>query len=80
MSAITGEGVETYLHRVEELITRKQKILTVTVKPEDGASLSWIYRHGTVLDRIDTEDGVQVEAKFSPENLGRLEKLPVAIR
>lgn len=80
MSAITGEGVDPFLHLVEELITRTQKILTVTVKPEDGASLSWIYRHATVIGRTDTEEGIQVEAKFSPENLGRLEKLPVAIR
>ncbi|WP_025898966.1 GTPase HflX [Sneathiella glossodoripedis] len=79
MSAITGEGVDEFLALVEKLITRTQKILTVKIKPEDGASLSWVYRHATVVSRTDHEDGVEIEAKFSPENFGRLEKLPIEI-
>ena len=79
MSAITGEGVDPFLSRVEKLITRNQKVLKITVQPEDGASLSWIYRHATVIGRTDSDDGILIEAKFSPENLGRLEKMPVSI-
>ncbi|OUR76964.1 GTPase HflX [Alphaproteobacteria bacterium 46_93_T64] len=79
MSAVSGEGVETFLTRVEEQITSKQKILTVTVPSEDGASLSWIYRNGTVLDRTDQEEFVILEVKFSVENLGRIAKMPVTI-
>jgi len=79
MSAVSGEGVETFLTRVEEQITSKQKILTVTVPSEDGASLSWIYRNGTVLDRTDQEEFVILEVKFSIENLGRIAKMPVTI-
>jgi len=80
MSAVTGEGVDEFLARVEVQITRNQKILIITIPPEDGASLSWIYRHGTVLEREDTDEGVELRVKFSPENLGRLEKMPVGIR
>ncbi len=79
MSAITGEGVDPFLAMVEELITRKQKTLTIKIKPDDGASLSWIYRHATVVSRLDGDAGVTIEAKFSPENLGRLEKMPVSV-
>lgn len=75
ISAITGEGTETFLRLIEDLLTARQKVLELDIPTEDGATLSWIYRHGTVLDRVDQEDIVHIEAKFSPENLGRLEKI-----
>ena len=70
ISAITGEGTETFLRRMA-----RQKVLELEIPAEDGATLSWIYRNGTVLERTDQEDIVHIEAKFSPENLGRLEKI-----
>ncbi|WP_340151521.1 GTPase HflX [uncultured Sneathiella sp.] len=75
ISAITGEGTETFLHRIEDLLTARQKVLEFDIPAEDGATLSWIYRNGTVLDRVDQEETVHIEAKFSPENLGRLKKI-----
>ena len=75
ISAITGEGTETFLRRIEDLLTARQKVLELEIPAEDGATLSWIYRNGTVLERTDQEDIVHIEAKFSPENLGRLEKI-----
>lgn len=79
MSAVSGEGVDAFLSCVEERLTANQKVLTIRVPSEDGATLSWIYRNGTVLMREDMEDSIQIDVKFSPENLGRLEKLPVII-
>jgi len=79
MSAVSGEGVAEFLALVETQITSKQKLLSVQVPTEDGASLSWIYRNGTVLNRSDTEDFVTLEVKFSTENLGRVIKMPVTI-
>lgn len=75
ISAVTGEGTPVFLALIEERLTAKQKILELDIPAEDGATLSWIYRHGTVLDRSDRDDTVHIEAKFSPENLGRLEKI-----
>ncbi|MBO6827750.1 MAG: GTPase HflX [Sneathiella sp.] len=80
MSAVTGEGVESFLQTVEDMITRNQKNLIVEVPTTDGASLSWIYRNGTVIERTDGEDKVILEVKFTPENLGRLEKMDLEIR
>ena len=75
ISAVTGEGTESFLDLIEEKLTAQQKILELDIPAEDGATISWIYRHGTVLDRADRDDKVHIEAKFSPENLGKLEKL-----
>jgi GTP-binding protein HflX len=75
ISAVTGEGTDAFLALIEEKLTAKQSVLELDIPAEDGATLSWIYRHGTVLDRTDQEDKVHIEVKFSPENLGRLEKI-----
>lgn len=75
ISAVTGEGTPAFLALIEEKLTAKQKIMELDIPAEDGATLSWIYRHGTVLERADRDDKVHIEAKFSPENLGRLEKI-----
>ena len=75
ISAISGEGTDRFLAHIEDKLTAKQQTLELDIPVEDGATLSWIYRHGTVLERTDQDDKVHIEAKFSPENLGRLEKL-----
>ncbi len=79
MSAVSGEGVDSFLQTVEDIITRNQKNLIIEVPASDGATVSWIYRNGTVVDRQDIEDVVKLEVKFSPENLGKLEKMDVEI-
>jgi len=79
MSAYSGAGVDAFLAKVEEQLTRSQKLLSIKIPHDDGATLSWVYRNGTVISRHDEEDAVILEAKFSPENLGRLEKLPLII-
>lgn len=75
ISAVTGEGTDSFLALIEGMLTAKQQILELDIPAADGATLSWIYRHGTVLDRSNRDDKVHIEAKFSPENLGRLEKI-----
>ena len=40
--------------------------------PEDGAALSWLYRHGEVVTRSDTESGrVAVTVRLRPADHGR---------
>ncbi|MBE7637331.1 GTPase HflX [Sneathiella sp. P13V-1] len=79
MSAVTGEGVDEFLQTVENIITRNQKNLIIEVPASDGATVSWIYRNGTVVNRQDVDDVVRLEVKFSPENFGKLEKMDVEI-
>ena len=80
ISAITGEGIERFLALVEARLTARQKELSLDIPASDGATLSWIYRHGTVLAREDRDDMVHIDVKFSAENLDRLEKILKNIR
>ncbi len=75
ISAVTGEGTERFLALIEERLTAQQKVMELDIPASDGATLSWVYRHGTVLEREDRDDKVHMQVKFSPENLGRLDKI-----
>jgi GTPase len=75
ISATTGEGTNRLLALIESKLTARQKILSLDIPVSDGATLSWIYRNGTVLDREDREEIVHIEVKMSKENIGRLEKM-----
>ncbi|WP_169545541.1 GTPase HflX [Sneathiella aquimaris] len=79
MSAVSGMGVDVFNAAIERKLTHNQKLLSVRVPSDDGASLSWIYRHGTVVERMEEEEATVLNVKFSPENLGRLEKMNVEI-
>nr|WP_256470344.1 GTPase HflX [Sneathiella marina] len=75
ISAVTGEGTESLLSIIETKLTARQKVLSLDLPASDGATLSWIYRNGTVLDREDREEIVHIDVKLSSENVGRLEKM-----
>lgn len=75
ISAITGEGENDLLALIETKLTARQDILSLDIPASDGATLSWIYRNGTVLDREDREEIVHIDVKLSSENVGRLEKM-----
>jgi GTPase len=75
ISAITGEGADELLALIETKLTARQDTLSLDIPASDGATLSWIYRNGTVLDREDREEIVHIDVKLSSENVGRLEKM-----
>lgn len=75
ISAVTGEGTDAFLALVETMLTARQTLLSLDLPAADGATLSWVYRHGTVISRTDQEDMVNIEVKLSNENRGRLEKM-----
>ncbi|QTL01615.1 GTPase HflX [Aquabacter sp. L1I39] len=68
VSALTGEGTGPLLDLVEGHITAGRVTLDVTLAPEDGEGLGWLYRHGEVLERHTEPDGVmRVALRILPE-------------
>ena len=68
VSALTGEGTGPLLDLVERDITAGRVTLDVTLSPEDGDGLGWLYRHGEVLERHTDADGVmRVALRVLPE-------------
>jgi GTP-binding protein HflX len=57
VSAITGEGIDQLLARIDEAISRNFVDATVELEGADGAGLAWAYSHGDVVSREDRDDG-----------------------
>ncbi len=57
VSAITGEGIDHLLSRLDEALSRNFVEATLLIEAGDGAGLAWAYAHGDVASRYDLEDG-----------------------
>jgi GTP-binding protein HflX len=56
-SALTGEGLDALTRALETALAHDRALFDVTLAPEDGAGLSWLYRHAEVLSRATRPDG-----------------------
>ena len=71
VSALTGEGAERLLDRIEAHITADRITLAVTLDAEDGEGLGWLYRHGEVLERSSGETGrIDIDLRIPPDRAG----------
>jgi len=76
LSALTGEGVDALLQTLSVQVGRDLTRYLVTLAPEEGAALSWLYRHGEVIARRDTDSGaVELELRLRVQDYRRFRKL-----
>ncbi|MBX6424701.1 MAG: GTPase HflX [Variibacter sp.] len=72
-SALTGEGLEKLTTVIEDRLAHTRVTVDLTVPPEDGASLSWLYRHAEVLERASRPDGaVALRVRVDPSKAGQV--------
>jgi GTP-binding protein HflX len=57
VSALTGEGCDALLDRIEARLAHSRVTLDVVLDPADGAGVSWLHRHSEVMDKHLREDG-----------------------
>ncbi len=57
VSAVTGEGLEDLLARIETLLAASRVTLALDLPPEDGQGLAWLHAHAEVLSRETCDDG-----------------------
>jgi GTP-binding protein HflX len=75
ISALTGEGLDELLHRIDERLGRGRTVVDLDVDLADGATLAWLYRHGKVVSRQDDETGVaHLKVGLDPATLARFER------
>ena len=75
VSALTGEGIEALLKRIETLLGEARETRAVTVAAEDGAGLAWAYAHAEVLAREALPDGAQrLLLRVPPARVGELKR------
>lgn len=75
ISAAQGDGITTLLQRIADMLQPESSILDIMLPFSDGKKLAWLYRHGTVLEQIETENGVQLQVKLSIDDASRFKTL-----
>ena len=73
VSAVTGEGLKGLLAFLDKTLAASWIDAEVLVKPEEGKELAWLYEHGRVQERLDTEEGICLKVKLRPEDVKKLE-------
>jgi len=73
-SAVTGEGVEDLLGRIDSYFAESQHTVDLTVDLRDGAAIAWLYDHGHVLDRRDNDEYAHLRVRLDPADLARFHR------
>jgi GTPase len=58
ISALTGQGVDDLLARVEAALARERRVIDLCLDPADGQGRNWLYEHTEVLGRSANDDGM----------------------
>ncbi len=75
MSAITGEGADALLDLIAARIDEAPPT-HLTLRPDQGEALAYLYRHGRVVTRTETPDGdVTLAVRLDAQALGRFARL-----
>ena len=74
VSALTNEGLPALLAAIDGRISAGMERAQYVLLGTDGARLAWLYEHGEVLDRADSDDGVTVQVRLLPSDRARFER------
>ncbi len=78
VSALTGEGIETLLERVEQAFEDTLAEVELLIPYSEGARLHELHEVAGDLERTEREDGVLVHARVPRAELHRFDDLAVA--
>ncbi|MEQ9144733.1 MAG: GTPase HflX [Parvibaculaceae bacterium] len=75
ISAITGEGVDQLLERLDDLLSASANHFDLVLEPEESEALAWLHQHGHVLSSETDETGrVRIDVALAVPESGRFEK------
>ncbi len=71
VSAISGDGIAELTTAIAARLSQGFEELEVDLRPEDGATLAWLYRNGDVVERDDSGDTIHLRVRLAPAKLGQ---------
>jgi GTP-binding protein HflX len=74
VSAVTGEGIPELLALLDRRLASRLALDEITLAPQDGADLAWLYAHGEVIERHDGDDAIRLKVRLDPENTARFKR------
>ena len=79
VSAITGEGLDRLLTRIDELLAQSEAIIDLDVDLSDGKAIAWLYSKGSVLERTDDESQAHIKISLSPADIEKFRHMGHAL-
>jgi len=73
-SAVTGEGCDALLAEIEAHLFRRRMIVTLRLGHDQGRAVSWLYGHGEVQGRDDSEDGIELTVELTEKEYFQFRK------
>jgi GTP-binding protein HflX len=73
ISSLTGEGIDELLNVVDALLSRDECEVELLLPFDELHLLDKLYRHGQVLKREWTEDGIRLRARLSEKDAKKME-------
>ena len=73
LDAVTRRGTVWATVRLED--PTQCRWVEVAVPVEDGRAIAWLYSHGEVLDRADSEEAVQLRVRLAAADKARFERM-----
>ena len=74
ISALTGEGTEALLAKIERLLPGSLRRLRFSLGPQDGPALAWLYNHARASLKGEREGRIHLEALFDDQSYGAFRK------
>jgi GTP-binding protein HflX len=73
-SAVTGEGCEALLAEIEARLFPRRMVFTLRLDHGAGRAISWLYGHGDVHGRTDSEDGAEITVEMTEKEFFQFRK------
>ncbi|MEX2648556.1 MAG: GTPase HflX [Alphaproteobacteria bacterium] len=74
ISAVTGQGCDVLLRVLDARLSNGRRVVDMVLPFQAGQAIAWLYRHGEVIGRTNTEHGVRMTVGLGPEDLARFEE------
>jgi GTP-binding protein HflX len=71
-SARSGDGVDELLGELDRRLAVAARVVELDLDPADGARLAWLYRHGKVLARSQSDGRIRLKVALLPPERGQL--------
>ncbi len=74
VSAVTGEGCDRLLQKIETRLAAKKESLHISVPTSDGEGITWLYRHGDVLHAEQGDEVIVFDIRLPPDRAAQARK------
>lgn len=75
ISALTGQGCDALLLRLDEVLRRNYKELTINIDAGDGRLWAWLHCHGEIIKSKERGNMMQITVRLSDADYSRLQSM-----